>query len=618
MASSTFLSLGRLIRLTRRIVSRCGDRRGIRTGLLIALAVFSGTSLSWSTANAQAGRLEISGVPPFLNRDLQRLLPQEAEPESLFEANRQARRAASIVSQLLESEGFYAARVSPFAEDGARLRRGVRVEAGGLFSIGSSTISFLGPPPEEDVQTALSTLLEGVATGAPAQAGPILTTEDALLRRLSGAGYADASADPVDALADGELQTLDLTFRLKAGSKVTLGPVKITGAQRTRTKFIEDMIPWAAGETFSPDRLEELRRRLGETGLFDAASVRLEPAPNDASSKTIVRGVEVELTEAENRTFTLGGSASTSEGFGVNAGWELRNARGRGETFAIEGVAANLQRRLETSFSRPNFGHYGRRLRLSARVEDLETDAYLQTGGALSAEVEDQITGRLRASLAIEAGYSRISNPQVLLLNSSRRDVASLGATLAAEYIGVRDILDPTNGVRARIAIEPALVKDGSLIGLTRFTGEASVYSDLGSPKLVGAARVRVGSLTGASGAPPDRLFFAGGGGSVRGYEHQSLSPLSETGLEGGRSLAEISLEARWRTSERLGLVAFVDAGAAGQDNSPPFDEMRAGAGLGVRYYAGFGPLRADIAVPLNRRPGDASVQVYVSIGQAF
>lgn len=618
MAWSFSFFLGRSLRVRRRIVSRWGDAPFIRKGLLVILTVLGATALSSPNASAQTRRLEISGVPAFLNRDLQRLLPAEAEPQSLFEANRQARRAASILSQLLESEGFYAARVTPFAEDGAQLRRGVRVEAGGLFIIGSSTISFLGPPPEDEIQRALSKLLDGVATGAPAQAGPILATEDAILRRLNGAGYADASADPVDALADGELQTLDLTFKLKAGRKVTLGPVRIEGAERTRTEFIEDMIPWAMGETFSPERLEELRRRLGETGLFNAASVRLDPAPADSSPGTVVRGVEVELAEAKNRTFTLGGSASTSEGFGLNAGWELRNARGRGETFAIEGVAANLQRRLETSFSRPNFGHYGRLLRVSARIEDLETDAYLQTGGAISAEVEDQITGRLRASLAIEAGYSRISNPQVRLAGASRRDVTSLGATAAAEYIGVRDILDPTNGVRARIAIEPALIRDGSLIGVTRLTGEASVYSDLGTPKIVGAARVRIGSLAGANGAPPDRLFFAGGGGSVRGYEHQSLSPLSETGLEGGRSLAELSLEARWRTSERLGLVAFVDAGAAGQSQRPPFDEMRAGAGLGVRYYAGFGPLRADIAVPLNRRAGDASVQVYVSIGQAF
>src|SRR6185503_5114731 len=121
-----------------------------------------------------------------------------------------------------------------------------------------------------------------------------------------------------------------------------------------------------------------------------------------------------------------------------------------------------------------------------------------------------------------------------------------------------------------------------------------------------------LGLIAGPNGAPPDRLFFAGGGGSVRGYEYQSLSPHDADGtLIGGRSLVEMSAELRWRASDRLGYVAFLDAGAAGSNVEPPIDQMRAGVGLGVRYYAGFGPLRADIAIPLNKEEGDADFQIY-------
>jgi translocation and assembly module TamA len=105
----------------------------------------------------------------------------------------------------------------------------------------------------------------------------------------------------------------------------------------------------------------------------------------------------------------------------------------------------------------------------------------------------------------------------------------------------------------------------------------------------------------------------------VRGYEYQSLSPRNANGdLLGGRSLIEMSGEVRYRASNTLGYVAFIDAGAAGSNTEPPIDEMRYGAGFGVRYYAGFGPLRADIAVPLNKEEGDADFQIYISIGQAF
>jgi translocation and assembly module TamA len=64
--------------------------------------------------------------------------------------------------------------------------------------------------------------------------------------------------------------------------------------------------------------------------------------------------------------------------------------------------------------------------------------------------------------------------------------------------------------------------------------------------------------------------------------------------------------------------VAFIDAGAIGTHNTPQREDFRAGAGFGVRYDLGFGPIRADIAAPLGRRKGDPAFQIYLSIGQSF
>jgi translocation and assembly module TamA len=88
----------------------------------------------------------------------------------------------------------------------------------------------------------------------------------------------------------------------------------------------------------------------------------------------------------------------------------------------------------------------------------------------------------------------------------------------------------------------------------------------------------------------------------------------------GGRGLIETSAEARIRITETIGVVPFVDAGMVSRRGLPGGDgDIRVGAGLGVRYYTGAGPLRVDFAVPLNRRAGvDKSFQFYVSFGQAF
>ena len=87
----------------------------------------------------------------------------------------------------------------------------------------------------------------------------------------------------------------------------------------------------------------------------------------------------------------------------------------------------------------------------------------------------------------------------------------------------------------------------------------------------------------------------------------------------GGRSLLEGSLEARIKITDTIGVVPFVDAGNAFLASYPDFkDQLQFSAGLGLRYYTAIGPIRLDVAAPLNKRPGDKPVAVYVSIGQSF
>jgi translocation and assembly module TamA len=120
--------------------------------------------------------------------------------------------------------------------------------------------------------------------------------------------------------------------------------------------------------------------------------------------------------------------------------------------------------------------------------------------------------------------------------------------------------------------------------------------------------------------APPDKLFFAGGGGSVRGYGYNNIGVTGPGGaVTGGLSLVEGSAEIRTRITQSIGLVGFIDAGTVGSGAVPDFSgPYRYGAGAGIRYQTGLGPIRLDVAVPLNPRPGDPSLAAYIGIGQAF
>jgi translocation and assembly module TamA len=100
----------------------------------------------------------------------------------------------------------------------------------------------------------------------------------------------------------------------------------------------------------------------------------------------------------------------------------------------------------------------------------------------------------------------------------------------------------------------------------------------------------------------------------------RTLGPLDDDDNPlGGRSAVELNTELRTRLTESLGLVTFVDGGQVYDEVVPTFDnDLQWAAGLGARYFTGFGPLRFDIAFPLNGRDVDDLLQFYISIGQAF
>lgn len=391
--------------------------------------------------NDPAGRVHVEGLPSAFNDDLVRLLRQEPSPDSLFEANRQAARAAETVGKLLESEGYYRAVVTPKGDNDNGFHRRVDVTLGPLFIFAGRAIALDEGRLDEVTQRDLEALLAPLATGAPARAQVTLDVEDAILRKLRSSGYPDARANTIDALADGEADTMEITYHIVPGPRTSFGGINITGVVLTRPDYLRKLAPWSEDEGFSETKLDQFRARLAETGLFSTTGAALAPegspgvAPYDRQ-----RDVDVTLVERERQTIALGASASTSEGYGVNGEWDFRNWSGRGDTVMLLGQIASLQSFIEASYRRPNISHYGRNLRYSARIEKFETDAYDQMGGKLGVTLEEQLTPRLRGSVGLEGGYASIADAQAVAQNRARRDVYFADLPVGVEYTGVRDI----------------------------------------------------------------------------------------------------------------------------------------------------------------------------------
>ncbi len=204
-----------------------------------------------------------------------------------------------------------------------------------------------------------------------------------------------------------------------------------------------------------------------------------------------------------------------------------------------------------------------------------------------------------------------------------KRDLALLTGLYRLSIDRSDNPLDPTHGWRFDGRVEPTVgTGDGTLL-YAKVQAQVSAYLPLAaSGATVLAGRIKLGSILSGDATvdlPASRRFYAGGGGSIRGYGYQAVGPrFPDDTPVGGESLAETSVELRQKFGGHWGVVAFVDAGTVSAEKYPDFRTFSAGAGVGVRYDLGFGPLRFDIAVPVNRRAGDNPFQIYLSIGQSF
>jgi translocation and assembly module TamA len=196
-------------------------------------------------------------------------------------------------------------------------------------------------------------------------------------------------------------------------------------------------------------------------------------------------------------------------------------------------------------------------------------------------------------------------------------------------------IEDPTHGIRASLSETPTLSLGTRNAKFFITQASFSFYLDLHDLKMnpdPGRSVIALRALGGlAQGAgqyslPPDQRFYAGGSGTVRGYRYQSVGPTFINGDPiGGSAINAGSVEFRQRIGKSLGFAVFVDSGQVSQNVNPLDSTLRFGAGAGARYYTPIGPIRLDVALPINRRTDpithryiDDAFEIYIGLGQAF
>lgn len=573
--------------------------------------------------------------------DLSALEDGDGEAANVAQVSARLTEDSALLQRILASEGWYEAsattRIDRSTEpSGQPLTAVIDVIPGPRYTFADIEID---APPTEPPDLIRDNL--ALQVGEPIIAARVQGAEAQVAVTLPQTGYPFAEIGQRDILLDPETADGVYTLPVDTGPRSRFGGITTTGDLAFDEEHVETLARFERGELYDSRLVDDLRQALVATGLFNTVSVQPRQSGEPAGDGTEYATVVVEQEAGPPRTIAGNVGFETGRGFLLEGSWTHRNLFPPEGALIARAVAGTREQGLSGTFRRSNAGQRDRTFQLAAEALRADYEAYEAFTGRLSALVSYESTNIWQKPFTYAYGAQLIGTNEQdydFDLQSLERRTFFIGGLIGQIGIDRTDsLLNATDGFRVTALVEP----EGSLQdGFTPYVRARLDGSAYFSPTdaITLAGRVRVGTIQGIDrfDLAPSRRFYAGGGGSVRGFGFQELGPrvtLDNPDFDpddpdesadpfifrplGGRSLNEAAAEIRYRFGN-FGVVGFLDAGQVYEDTVPDFSNLRFGAGVGGRYYTNFGPLRLDVGIPLDKREGESSVAVYVSIGQAF
>ncbi len=480
----------------------------------------------------------------------------------------------------------------------------------------------LGAPDGKDLRDVF-----GIKPGDPLYADRVITQQAQLRLALGETGYPFTTMDEPDLLIDHARQEGDLTLRVDPNGKYEFAVIASSDPAFLSNRHLQRIARFDPGDTYATSLQSDLRRAILATGLVSSVVItpRETVAPSDDQPGQLA--LDVEMERAPLRTISGAIGFGSEDGIKVEAGWEHRNLFPPEGALRLRGIVGTKEQLASVTYRRNNFRDRDQILTIDAYASDIETDAVDARTVALRGAFERV------SNLLFQKPLSWSVGAEVLYTDERNRLIGGIERPRQTYLIGALfgsatldssdDLLDPSEGFRLTGFLGPEVSRSiGTETFYLRAQVDGSMYHDVGAAVIAG--RVRLATIQGAEAfeIAPSRRLYSGGGGSVRGYGYQAIGPLNDFGEPtGGASQVEVGVEARIQTGFLDGaveVVPFFDAGSVSLGSTPDFRFVKYGAGVGIRYKTTFGPIRADLGVPLNPGPFDAPVVLYVSLGQAF
>jgi len=484
----------------------------------------------------------------------------------------------------------------------------INVTPGPRFRFGRATVAPLAP----DTQ-----LPEDFASGEVAKSGLVGEAKDVAIAAWRQASHAKAALSDQQIIADHNSQTLDVALAIDPGPAVAFGRLKFAGDTRVREDRLWRIANLPTGSAYDPDTLDLVTRRLQKTGTFRSITLREADALNADGTLDIT----ATLVDEKKRRLGFGAELSSLEGGTISAYWMHRNLTKNADRLRFDaeigglGGTTGVDYTLGATYRRPATITRKTTLVLGAEIEHLDEPDYLSDRGEFTISADVETSKNSTFSFGFGYRYSEVED------SLGSRSFSHVIFPINGSRDGRDNALNPKSGTYFNADILPFVGVSGSASGV-RISADGRGYLSFGDDdRFTLAGRLQLGSISGAdyTEVPPDLLFYSGGGGTVRGQPYQSLDvDLGGGNATGGSSFLGLSTELRALVTGKISVVGFYDLGGIGTSALPgDAAEWHSGAGLGLRYDTGFGPIRLDLAGPVTGDTGDG-IQIYIGIGQAF
>lgn len=545
---------------------------------------------------------------------------ERKKPANAAQIGRRASADAELLAELLRSQGYYDAVVEPSTEKaGNALRVVLTADPGAQYRFATVELPGLEAAGPDAAKLRDSF---GVRAGDPVIATDVIAGGAALTEALGEEGFAQAKLGEQDVEVNHQTHLATLRLPVDPGPVARIGTIHVSGRPPFSERHIATIARFRRGDPFQRSKLDDLRRALIQTTLVSSADIQVVPVQGGRTVDITVR-----LEPAPSHTIAGELGYGTGQGVRAEASWTDRNFLNPEGALTVRGIAGTKEQLFGVQLRRSNFLQRDQTLNLQLSASHQKFDAYEARTVDLAANIERLSNFIWQKKWTWSYGGEWLATDERGVFSTAGiKDTKTFliaALPLSLGYDGSDSLLDPTRGFRLSGRLSPELSFHGGRFNYARAQIDASAYHPI-SDSVVAAGRVRVGTIFGVGvfDIAPSRRFYSGGGGSVRGYGYQQLGPKDLDGDPiGGRGLAEFGLEARVRLKQfggNFGLVPFLDGGSLTTETLPDFKDWRLAAGIGVRYYSSFGPIRIDVGFPLNRQKGDGPFAVTVSLGQAF